>query len=121
LFTIQPVEVAWLWNDRIPLGRITVLAGRLGCGKSILSLELAAHVTRGTDWPDGTPCPQGSVLLLAAEDDLAGTVRPRLDAAGADAGRVVALQGELTPERDGRTSTNGDTLADLDAIEEALA
>lgn len=120
LSTVESVEVAWLWLDRIPLGRITVVAGRPGCGKSILTLELAARVTRGLAWPDGAPCPQGSVLLLAAEDDLADTVRPRLDAAGADANRVVALQGIRTRERDGRTTTSRITLADLDALEAAL-
>jgi hypothetical protein len=120
LSSVQAVEVAWLWPDRIPLGRITVLAGRPGCGKSIVSLDLAARVTRGLKWPDGTPCPQGSVLLLAAEDDLADTVRPRLDAAGADVGRVDALPGILTRDKDGRVSTSSITLADLDVIDAAL-
>lgn len=120
LSSVQPAPVTWLWPDRIPSSRITVLAGRPGCGKSILSLELAAHVTRGLDWPDGSPCPQGSVLLLAAEDDYADTVRPRLDAADADTDRVFALQGVRTRGDNGRTSTSGITLADIDAIEAAV-
>ncbi len=120
LSSVEAVNVSWLWPDRIPLGRITVVAGRPGCGKSILTLDMVAHVTRGANWPDGTPCPQGSVLLLAAEDDLADTVRPRLNAANADANRVVALQGVRTRERDGRTTTSCITLADLDAIDAAL-
>src|SRR5262249_5102708 len=102
---------------RIPLGRVTVVAGRPGCGKSFFATDVAARVTRGRGWPDGKPCPDGSVLMLAAEDDLADTVRPRLDAAGADPARVVALQG--VRGKDGHP--RGVTLDDIDVIASALA
>ncbi len=120
LSDVEPVAVEWLWQDRIPVGRLTVLAGRPGCGKSMMSLDWAARVTCGRDWPDGSYCPSGSVLILAAEDDLGDTIRPRLDAARADASRVVALQGMLSVHRDGSTSNKCITLADIDVIEAAL-
>ncbi len=50
---------------------------------------MATHVTRGTPWPiDYSDCPSGDVLMLSTEDDSADTIRPRLDAAGADVKRV---------------------------------
>jgi putative DNA primase/helicase len=88
LADIEPREVAWLWQGRIPLGRITLLVGRPGEGKSFLTTDMAARVTSGTPWPDGSDCPQGSVVFIAAEDDPADTIRPRLDAHGADVGRL---------------------------------
>src|SRR5579862_2367724 len=44
---------AWLWEGRIPLGRVTLLEGAAGAGKSFVALDLAARVTKGTPWPDG--------------------------------------------------------------------
>lgn len=87
----------------------------------MVSLDWAARVTCGRDWPDGASCPQGSVLILAAEDDLADTVRPRLDAARADTSRVVALQGMRLESGDGKPIDRTVRLADLDVIELALA
>jgi hypothetical protein len=80
---ITPEEVAWLWPGRLPLGGVTLLAGSPGLGKSLLSIQLAAQVSRGL--LDGEP---GASLLLTAEDSHAHTVVPRLAAAGADLDRV---------------------------------
>jgi len=86
---IEPQEVAWLWRERIPLGRLTVLAGRPGVGKSFVTVDFASRVSTGMAWPDGSVNESaGGVLFFAAEDDPADTIRPRLDAAGADSGRV---------------------------------
>jgi hypothetical protein len=98
LDSVQPAPVAWLWDPWIPFGTQTLLDGDPGLGKSTLALDLAARLTRG--WampPEGGPAgdPAGDpagVLLLSAEDDLARTIRPRLDAAGADLARVFALE-----------------------------
>jgi hypothetical protein len=81
---IKPEPVRWLWPSRIPRGAVTVLAGSPGLGKSLLSIHLAAGLSRGT--LDGQL--PGNVLLLTAEDSLAFSVRPRLEAAGADLSRV---------------------------------
>jgi len=89
LADIEPQEVAWLWRERIPLGRLTVLAGRPGVGKSFVTVDIASRVSTGAAWPDGSVNESaGGVLFFAAEDDPADTIRPRLDAAGADSGRV---------------------------------
>jgi RecA-family ATPase len=75
------------------LGKLSLLAGDPGLGKSFITLDMAARVSRGTPFPDccNTPNPTGGVVLLSAEDDLADTIRPRLDAAGADVDRIHAL------------------------------
>jgi hypothetical protein len=96
--TAQPVT--WLWKPWIPLGAITLLDGDPGLGKSTISMDLAARVSRG--WampPDGGPsCDPAGVLLLGAEDNLAYTIRPRLDGAGADVSRIHALEAIQTAE-----------------------
>ncbi|WP_162924555.1 AAA family ATPase [Rubrobacter indicoceani] len=91
LSDVEPEEVRWLWEGRIPLGKLTLIDGDPGCGKSAMTTDLAARVSVGRPFPDGTPCEAGGVVLLNAEDGLADTIRPRLDAAGADLSRVLAL------------------------------
>src|SRR5208337_2012961 len=74
----------WLWPGVIPAGKLTLLVGDPGVGKSLLTLDIAARVTRGRPWPDcSAACAIGEVILLSAEDDPADTIKPRLLAAGA--------------------------------------
>lgn len=98
LSDVTPRQVQWLWPGRIPLGKISIIAGDPGLMKSMLSLDMAARVSRGLPWPDGGNAPLGDVLLLTAEDDLDDTVRPRLDTLGADVNRITALTMIWTPE-----------------------
>ena len=92
LSTVKPERVDWLWPGYLARGKLHILDGDPGLGKSSLSTDLAARLTTGKPWPDGQPGgPPGGVLLLSAEDGLADTIRPRLDAAGADVGRVFAF------------------------------
>jgi hypothetical protein len=91
LADVTPERVRWLWPGRLPAGKLVVLDGDPSTGKSTLSLDLAARVSTGTAWPDGTECPAGDVLLLSAEDGLADTIAPRLTAAGAGLDHVHAL------------------------------
>lgn len=100
LSEVEPEEVSWLWTGRIPLGKLSLIDGDPGTGKSGLTGDLAARVSVGADMPDGSPCgvsPSG-VVLLSAEDGLADTIRPRLDAAGADPSKVLALATTLDSE-----------------------
>ncbi len=121
--SVAPKSVDWLWPGRIALGKLTLLAGDPGLGKSFLTLDLAARVSQGARWPDG-PVTQkpGGVVLLGAEDDIADTVRPRLDAAGADPSRIIALT--MIRYRDvetGKACERQFSLEDdLDALEEAI-
>ncbi len=91
---MTPQRVEWLWPARIPLGKLTIIDGDPGLGKSVLTLELAARVSRGMAMPDSEPGedrePAG-VVVLSAEDGIEDTIVPRLDAAGADRSRILAL------------------------------
>jgi hypothetical protein len=88
-FRMRPVH--WLWDGRIPLGALTLNAGREGIGKSVVAYQLAADLTRGrlSGCLSGTP---KSVLVAATEDSWSYTIVPRLVAAGADLERVYRVQ-----------------------------
>jgi AAA domain/Bifunctional DNA primase/polymerase, N-terminal len=85
---IMPERVNWIWPGIIASGRVTGLAGYPGLGKSYVSIDIAATVSTGRNWPGGTNSSVGEVVILSAEDDAADTVVPRLIAAGADCTRI---------------------------------
>ena len=92
LSDVQPEEVSWLWDGRIPFGKLTSSYGDPGLGKSTLALEVAARLTRGERLPGGGLADVSSVLISRLEDGLGDTIRPRLEAAGADVSRVFAIK-----------------------------
>lgn len=112
LADVEPERIEWLWPARLPAGKLVLLDGDPSLGKSTLSLDLAAHVSTGTPWPDGSTCPAGDVVLLSAEDGMADTIRPRLDAAGADANRVHAFTSITERDEDGVLRSRPPTLLD---------
>lgn len=89
--TEDPVD--WLWEDRVPLGAVTVLDGHPGVGKSTITMDLAARISRGRRMPDGSRGMLGATILLSAEDQLARPIRARLEAAEADLTQVYGLEG----------------------------
>lgn len=100
--TVEPERVSWLWPGRIAQGKIAILEGDPGLGKSTMLLDLAARLSRGDTMPDGTPIERpGASLILSAEDGIADTIVPRLMAAGADLARIHILEG--IPCNDGST------------------
>ncbi len=100
---IQSEEISWLWKGRIALGKLTLISGDPGLGKSLITATLASYVSKGTEWPIGEgTAPKGDVVLLSAEDDPADTTRPRLDAAGADIDRIHALEAVYTTDDAGK-------------------
>ncbi|HEV8276807.1 MAG TPA: AAA family ATPase [Streptosporangiaceae bacterium] len=109
---VEPVR--WLWPGRIPLGKITALDGDPGVGKSTLTLTLAAKVTTGSPFPDQARPEIGDVILLSAEDEIGDTIRPRLEAAGADLGRCWVLP-DIRPE--GEPPRPPELPLDLDQLE----
>jgi 5S rRNA maturation endonuclease (ribonuclease M5) len=94
---VEARPIRWLWAHRVPRGKLTILAGFPGLGKSQLTAYLAARVTAGGVWPDGGgKAPGGAqAVILTAEDDTADTLRPRLEAAGADLERVHIVDGVI--------------------------
>jgi len=119
LADVQPETVRWLWAGRVPFGKITLLDGDPGLGKSTLSLDIAARLSVGGVMPGETePVEPAAVLLLACEDGLADTVRPRLEAAGAAVGRVFSLS--FVPEPDGKGERPPALPEDIATIEEVV-
>jgi hypothetical protein len=86
---IDAKPVNWLWQDRIPLGELTLLDGDSGCCKTSLLIDLAARITTGQEMPDGTPTCSGGVVIVTVEDSKNKSLRPKLDAAGADIERCL--------------------------------
>lgn len=125
LSDVQPETLEWLWPDRIPLGKLVLLAGDPGLGKSFVTCDLAARVSSGRAWPDGSTWeqPVGSVVMFNCEDGLADTIRPRLDRAGADVSKIVAIEGvKVLDSETGESRQRGFTLAaDLPTLERVVA
>ena len=117
---VKPQSINWLWPNRIPTGRLTLLIGMPGVGKSFLTCDIASRVSKGMSWPDGSTCPRGSVILISAEDDPNDTIRPRLDAHLADVNSIHLMTTVLRPGEFGTEIECSFTLADIDALEDAL-
>lgn len=95
---VKPEAVVWLWDRRIARGKFTLIDGDPGEGKSLITLDIAARLSRGLPMPDEETASYGpsKVLFLLCEDDLADTVAPRLIAAGADRANIEVIRELLT-------------------------
>lgn len=104
---VQAEKVEWLWEGRIPLGKLTILDGDPGVGKSVITMDVAASVTTGRTFPNGEHLEHvghvGGVVILSAEDGLADTIRPKGDVAGVDVGSIVAIS--TVPDGQGNERT----------------
>jgi hypothetical protein len=90
---VETERVTWLWRGWLALGKLSVLDGDPGLGKSAVVLDIAARLSTGRPFPDGSECEAGAggVVILSAEDGLADTIKPRLEAADADTSRISSL------------------------------
>lgn len=88
---VEREEIDWLWYPRIARGKVTLIAGDPGNGKSMFTAALAAKLTAGFPLPDGGEPVKGTVLLASFEDGAGDTIRPRLERQGADLSRVLLL------------------------------
>ena len=116
LSSVEPIEVQWLAEPYIPLGKITFIEGDPGVGKTHVSLDMIAAVTRGQGFFGLEECTEPeNCVFMTAEDGLADTIRPRLDAAGAEVDRVFVLTGIKTAE--GRREF---TLQDMEILRQVV-
>jgi RecA/RadA recombinase len=88
---IQALPVSWLWEPYIPRGKITIVQGDPGDGKTTMMLAIAAAVTNGEPLPNGFADIPSDVIFQTAEDGLADTIKPRLEQLGADCLRIHVI------------------------------
>ena len=111
--TYHPTE--WVWPGRIARGKLTLIGGAPGSGKTTLAMELISCVTTGTDWPCGEGvAPKGSVLLIAPQSD-PDTFVPRLKAAGTNLARMHTIRTVKDGTRSRRFNLDKD-IATLDPL-----
>ncbi len=98
---VHPEELRWLWRGRIARGKLTLVVGDPGDGKSYLTLAVAANVSHGKPLPDSDePTAPADVILWNGEDGLTDTIRVRAECVGADLRRIHVI--------DGATGTSGE-------------
>jgi hypothetical protein len=115
--TVKPPE--WLWPGRIAVGKLTLIAGEAGLGKSQVSIAIAGAVTTGGPWPCGEGrAPLGHVIFLCAEDSAADTIVPRVMATGANLSRVHIVSAVRVESGKGRRAFN--LQSDLDLLEHEI-
>jgi DNA polymerase III delta prime subunit len=98
LADVDPVAIDWIWNKWLAAGKVHIIAGPSGTGKTTIALALAATLSIPGRWPDGTLADGGEVLIWSGEDDPADTIRPRLTAMNADLSRIHMIDGVLDLE-----------------------
>jgi putative DNA primase/helicase len=90
---IKPEQILWFWTNWLALGKLHIIAGQPGVGKSTIALKIAAATSSGSKLPDGSKAKRGTVIIWSGEDDAADTLIPRLEASGADMSRVHIVRG----------------------------
>jgi len=113
---IKPEPIIWLWKDWLALGKLHILAGQPGVGKSTIALKIAGAVSSGGKLPDGTKAKRGNVIIWSGEDDAGDTIVPRLEASGADLSRVYIVR----CAKDGKGKRPFDPSRDIQALCEAI-
>src|SRR5581483_11459691 len=94
---LQSRPLSWLWPGRLALGKLAMLDGDPGLGKSLVTLDLCARLSKGRAFPDGAAGPgRAAAIVFNGEDSAEHTIRPRLQALGADLKRVFVLRAEDT-------------------------
>jgi putative DNA primase/helicase len=111
---LQPEKLTWIWPGRIPEGKLVLLGGPPGLGKSQLTAFIAATISNGGAWPcdEGSTAP-GNVIIMSAEDGIQDTIIPRLIAAGANTKRVHIVAAATKLDGTGRKTFSLKTDVDL--------
>jgi len=114
---IKPEPIRWLWEGWLARGKLHIFAGKAGTGKTTIAITLAATVSTGGRFPDGTRSPIGNVLIWSGEDSAEDTLVPRLLAAGADRSRIHFI----SAVQDGDETRSFDPSTDIPAMSEEAA
>ncbi len=114
---IKPEPVAWLWDGWLARGKMHILGGAPGTGKTTIAMALAATVSAGGRWPDGTSVAARNVVIWSGEDDPADTLVPRLRMSGADMSHVYFI----SDVKEGSGSRSFDPARDMETLRRKLA
>ena len=118
LADVAPTRVNWLWEGYLALGKLAVIGGDPELGKSQISNDVAARLSKeGVHWPLGPRTPMGASIFICSEDGIADTVRPRCEAAGADLKLVHVLKSTFVKNGKKKTFNLSD---DLDMLAAAI-
>ncbi len=113
---VVPESIEWLWDGWLAAGKLHVFGGAPGTGKTTIAMGLAATVTMGGRWPDGSRAAAGNVVIWSGEDDPADTLVPRLALSGADLDRVYFI----TDIREGFGRRSFDPARDMEPLRRKL-
>ena len=113
---VTPEAINWLWDGWLAAGKMHIFGGAPGTGKTTIAMGLAATVTTGGRWPDGTRSTAGNVVIWSGEDDPADTLIPRLALSGADLSRVYFI-GDI---REGIDQRSFDPARDMEPLRRKL-
>ena len=114
---IKPEAIRWLWDGWLARGKFHIFAGQAGTGKTTIAIALAATISIGGRFPDGTQAPVGNVLIWSGEDSPQDTLVPRLLAAGADMLKIHFIDGIKC----GRNVRSFDPATDIGALTDAVS
>jgi putative DNA primase/helicase len=113
---LKATPISWVWPGWLARGKAHIIGGQPGAGKTTLAMKIAAAVTTGGRWPDGTTATKGNVIIWSGEDDPADTLVPRLAASGADLDRVFFVEDVL----EGKERRPFDPAKDIGPLKQAI-
>jgi putative DNA primase/helicase len=115
--SLKAIAITWLWPGWLAAGKVHILGGQPGTGKTTLATRMAATISTGSRWPDGSRTTVGNVVIWSGEDDPADTLVPRLKASGADMRRIFFV-GDVREDGENRAF---DPATDAEALRAAIA
>lgn len=113
---LAPEPISWVWKGWLAAGKMHILGGAPGTGKTTICMALAATVSTGGHWPDNTHASTGNVVIWSGEDDPADTLIPRLLLSGADQSRIYFI----SDIRDGNERRSFDPARDMEPLRRKL-
>lgn len=117
---VEAKPIRWLWHHVFPIGKVSLLVGDGGAGKSYFANYMASRITTGRDWidPEGSQ-PVGKVLIITTEDGVADTIKARAILMGTDQTKLIIIDGISEGiSKDVMSLTIGNN---IDQIEKAIA
>lgn len=100
LSDVEAKPIDWIRENHIARGHLTLIGRDPDKGKSLITIDMGARISKGIHWPNGPRAPMGNTIYLCSEDGLADTIKPRAEAAGADTSKLFALNSTIL--RDGK-------------------